>query len=244
MTRFAMMIALCALCGCQQEKPSAASVVASPQAAPAKPVDAPNVQKLETDLVLPGTFSEHTTVADLQARFGKSNVKILPPADRTDGSTPVVLFPNDPTRRAYVDFHDNATLTGVARISVRDVGSLWKGKHGVHIGMSLAELRTVNGKPFYLSGFDSEHRSSVHDQWSPSLDDNDNKLGALDVEESEHMYFGVQLGLRGDVKAIPAKAFPHEEDSVSSDDPLYPKLGEIVEVTEINATTSLDDEWD
>jgi hypothetical protein len=133
-------------------------------------------------------------------------------------------------------------MTGVASIMVRDAGSLWRGKHGVHVGMSLADLRKANGKPFYFSGFDDEHRGWIRDQWSPALDD-DATLGALDVGENEHMYFGVDLGVRGGGKEIPATAYP-QEDSTSSDDPRYPRLGEIVEVTAISAYTSLDDEWE
>ncbi|HEY0660833.1 MAG TPA: hypothetical protein VGD21_05900, partial [Lysobacter sp.] len=155
----------------------------------------------------------------------------------------VVLFPEDPTRRAFVGFHDAENLSDLQSISVRDAGSRWRGKRGVHVGMSFAELRKVNGKPFWFSGFDSEHRGWVRDQWSPALDDDDATLGALDVEEDDHMYFGVDLGLRGEAKDIPANAYP-SDDSISSDDPRYPRLGEIVEVTAISATTSLDDEWD
>ena len=49
------------------------------------------------------------------------------------------------------------------------------------VGMSFADLRKANGKPFYLSGFDDQRRGWVRDQWSPSLDDDDDKLGALET---------------------------------------------------------------
>lgn len=190
--------------------------------------------------VLPGAFSEQTTVSDFEARFGKANVRILEAADN-DGARGVVLFADDPTRRAYVAFHDAPALKGVQSIVVRDAGSRWRGKGGVHIGMSFAELQKVNGKPFGYSGFDDQLRAFAH-AWSPSLSDEDGTLGNLDVSEGDHMYFGVEFGPRGDTKAIPADAYPHDENLVS-DDPRYPKLGELFRVTEINATTSLDDEW-
>jgi len=194
------------------------------------------------DFVLPGTFSEQTAVADLESRFGKANVRIVEPANG-DEARHVVLFADDPTRRAFVEFHDAATLTGVRSISVRDAGSRWRGKHGARIGMSLAELRERNGKPFYFSGLDDEGAGVVQDQWSPALDDEDGTLGAFDVEEGDRMYFGVELGPRGPAGGLPADATPHDEASVSSDDPRYPRLGELIEVKGINATTSLDDEW-
>lgn len=194
-----------------------------------------------TALVLPGGFSQATTIADLQAQFGAANVQIVEKADPEWGDPGVVLFPNDSTRRAYVSFHEPKARTDVARIEIRDADSRWRGKHGVRIGMTLAELRRVNGKPFMLSGFDAERRGAVQDAWSPALDENDATLGALDVTEGEHMYFNVDLGLKGDV---PTDAFPHDEVQISSDDPAYPRLGEVVVVTGFNATTSLDDEWE
>lgn len=193
--------------------------------------------------VLPGDFSEQTTVADLQARFGKVNVTIVEPAtDDPDSRRSLVLFPDDPGRRAYVDFHDDAALSGLASISVRDAGSRWRGKGGVYVGMSFADLGRANGKPFGLVGFDSQQRGWVQDQWSPARDGDDGRLGALDVSAGERMYFGVELGLRGQAADLPAGAWP-VEDSISSDDPRYPRLGELVEVTAFNASTSLDDEW-
>lgn len=222
MNNFATRFLLCAL----------AAVPASAQNPPA-----------DTSFVLPGAFSERTTVTDLENLFGKSNVRVIE-AQSDDGARgrSVVLFPDDPTRRAYVDFHDNQALEGVRSISVKDAGSRWRGKRGVLVGMSFAELRRLNGKPFWFSGFDSQHRGWAQDLWSPAGENDDGELGALDVEEGEHMYFGVDLGLRSQAKDISDDAWPHDE-SVSSDDPRYPRLGELVEVTAINATTSLDDEW-
>lgn len=195
------------------------------------------------NFVLPGDFSELTTVADLIARFGKVNVTIVEPdAADPDAQRYIVLFPDDPGRRAYVEFHDHEALVGLASITVRDAGSRWRGKGGVHVGMSFAELGVANGKPFGLVGFDSRQRGWAHDQWSLALDDDDGRLGALDVGEGDRMYFSVELGLRGTVDNLPAGALPFDA-SISSDDPRYPRLGELIEVTAFSASTSLDDEW-
>ena len=190
---------------------------------------------------LPGDYAQSTSLADLEARFGKANVQVTHGPGEDGVYHRVVLFPDDPTRRAFVEFYEDAPPSGVHAISVRDRDSRWRGKHGVHVGMSLAELRAINGKPFYFSGFDGEGRGLVHDAWSPALDGDDGSLGTLDVEEGEHMYFEVELGLRA---GAPAGAVPAEEASVSSDDPRYPRLGELVEVTGFGGTTSLDDEWE
>ncbi|MFT3898533.1 MAG: hypothetical protein QM719_12740 [Thermomonas sp.] len=191
--------------------------------------------------VLPGDYAQGTSLAELEARFGKANVHDLHAPGEDGVYHGVVLFPDDPSRRAYVEFYEDAPPNGVHAIRVRDRDSKWRGKRGVHVGMSLAELRAANGKPFYFSGFDAEGRGIVHDAWSPALDDDDGSLGKLDVDEGEHMYFEVELGLRA---SAPADAVPTDEASVSSDDPRYPRLGELVEVTGFAGTTSLDDEWE
>jgi hypothetical protein len=230
MIRFVMLLPLFVLCACQPDK--------SPVA------DAASPQPADSSFVLPGTFSQRTTLADFEKLFGKANVRIIEePGDNNTRMLSLVLFPDDPTRRAFVGFHDSEKLTDLASISVQDAESRWRGKRGVRVGMSFAELRKLNGKPFYFSGFDNQHRGWVRDQWSPALDDKDDRLGTLDVAEDEHMYFGVNLGLRGQAKDIPATAYP-VDDSISSDDPRYPRLGELVVVTAINASTSLDDEWE
>lgn len=54
--------------------------------------------------------------------------------------------------------------------------------------------------------------------------------------------FSVELGLRNGGEDTPEGAYPHDE-TIGSDDPRYPQLGELVEVRGIEATTGLDDEW-
>jgi len=153
-----------------------------------------------------------------------------------------VLFPDDPVRRVYVAFYDPDTLQHLASISVRDAGSRWRGKQGVHVGMSFAKLRQLNGKPFWFSGFDAEHRAWAHGQWSPALDDDDGSLGAFDVEEGERLYFNVDLGL-SDSKPIAASDLPLDEN-VSSEDPRVLRMSERIVVTGYSAGSSLDDEWE
>lgn len=195
----------------------------------------------EDPFVLPGTYSEYTTVADLQARFGQGNVLVFEP-ETADGERTVVVFPDDPARRAYIEFHDDANLASVRSIAVRDPGSRWRGKGGVHVGMGFAALRAANAKPFGFLGFDAQGRGSVHDQWSPALDDDDGSLGLLDVSEGEQMYFNVELALRDGGAGLAPDAVPRD-DYVNSDDPRFPGLGEQVVVSGFSASTSLDDEW-
>ena len=188
-------------------------------------------------LRLPGDYAEHTTVADLERRFGKANVR-----RETVPEPRLVLFPDDPSRRAYVTFHQADTFEQLAGIAVTDAGSRWRGKRGVRLGMTLAELQALNRKPFVLFVHDRAQHSRVHDGWSPALDNDDGALGALDVEEGERLYFDVRLG-PADPAAVQAIPGLPADEQVSSEDPRYRELREVLVVTGIGASSSLDDEW-
>ena len=113
----------------------------------------PAAPSADAFLVLPGDYAERTTVADFEARFGKTNVR------KETGPEPrLVLFPDDPSRRAYVTFYEAEVFEHLARISVTDPGSLWRGKQGAQIGMTFAKIRELNGTPFSYSGFEEQKR--------------------------------------------------------------------------------------
>ena len=189
-------------------------------------------------LVLPGDYSEATGAKDLEARFGAANVR------RETGEEPhIVLFPDDPTRRAIFTFHDDAGFSHLAGIRVSEPTSRWRGKHGVHVGMSVAKVRELNGKPFYYSGFDSRNRATAHGGWSPALDDNEEQpLGHFDVAEGDQLYFDLELGIADASGVTSATDLPADEH-LSSDDPRFPKFEELAVVTAIISSSSLDDEW-
>lgn len=181
----------------------------------------------DADLVLPGTYAEQTTVDDLKARFGAENVQV---GTLDDGEPGITLFPDDPTLRAYVRFHGGEPMDILASITVRDKESRWRGKRGIRVGSSFADVRKANGNAFYYWGF-TDGRGMVRDTWD---------VGGLDVTEGDHLYFGVDLQAK---PGTPADALPGDYPSASSDDPQWPKVGDLVEVSAISAWSSLDDEW-
>jgi hypothetical protein len=217
------------------ENPKAAEAEAPKE--PAKAEELTATPASDAFLILPGDYAEGTTVEDLETRFGKANVR-----KETSPEPRLVLFPDDPSRRAYVTFHEAEKFEILASILVTDPGSRWRGKHGVQIGMTIAKLQALNRKPFYFWVDDELQHSRAHDGWSPALDDDDGSLGAFDVEEGEHLYFNINLGPTDPavVKAIPD--LPKEEQ-ISSDDRRYRELREVIVVTGIGASSSLDDEW-
>ncbi|HSD17264.1 MAG TPA: hypothetical protein VLC71_08420 [Thermomonas sp.] len=229
----ALLVFACALL-------SMATVAHAQEHMQAKPLSADAATRAE-DWRLPGTFSQGTSLADLQARFGADNLRKLTPGADAYGCE-VVLFPDDPVRRAHAFFYDCEKLDQLRSIEVRDRGSRWRGKGGVHVGMSFAALRERNGKAFGFSGFDHAGIGAVHDQWSPASGD-DATLGKLDVGDGDRMYFDVTLGVRIDVPASDRAMLPRDE-YLASDDPRIPRLAPLLEVIAFGGSTSLDDEWD
>lgn len=182
----------------------------------------------DAKLLLPGTLSEYTTLADLEARFGAQNVKVAEPRDGT-----VMLFPDDPELRATVRFWDEETLEHFSSITVTDPESRWRGKLGVRMGTTLAELRRLNAAEFWHTGF-STGTAQVRDWWN---------AGGLDVVEGDRLYFGVDLAVRDASDAAHAKELSGEDPQISSEDPRFAELGNRAVVTAITAWSSLDDEW-
>jgi hypothetical protein len=183
----------------------------------------------DAGLVLPGDFSEGTTLADLEKRFGAENVHVAEPRDGT-----VMLFPDDPERRATVRFWDEETLQHFSSITVSDPASRWRGKLGVRIGTPLAELRRLNGAEFWHTGFTADGTAQVRDGWN---------AGALDVAEGDQLYLGVDVAVRDAADVARAQALSGEEPQISSEDPRFAELGDRAVVSAITAWSSLDDEW-
>ena len=199
----------------------------------APPAEAPAAA--ESGLVLPGTFSEGTTLADLKARFGAENLRVEEVTDGPDSTSLVaLLYPDDPTRRATVRFWDGETMQHLASVTVTDPESTWRGKLGVRIGTTFAELRALNGVEFFYSGFADDGSGSMRDGWN---------AGALDVAEGDSLYFGLDLSLRLLPGVELGTVAPNGEPQLSSDDPRFPRVGELTVVTALTAWSSLDDEW-
>ena len=218
----------------------ATTVVRAQDQVQAKALPAAAVPQPE-DWQLPGTFSQGTSLADLETRFGPDNLrKVTPAADAY--TCEVILFPDDPARRVHAFFYDCDKLDQLRSIEIRDCESRWRGKGGVHVGMSFAGLRERNGKGFGFSGFDQDGMGTAHDQWSPAIGD-DATLGKLDVGDGDRMYFDVRLGLRADAPASDKAMLPRDS-YFPSDDPRIPRLAPLLEVISFGASTSLDDEWD
>lgn len=222
MTRIAFCLGLVLLCSCRpasqpDAKASAESPAATAAGFPASEVPAAQPQATTTapaTWTLPGDFSPDTTLPDLQRRFGTGNVKVEEiPGAEGESFRGVVLFPDDPRRRATVYFQDEKNLLGLAMVSIDEDQSQWKLASGVGIGMSLSELRRINGKPFTFSGFDWDYGGTIID-WHG---------GKLAPANDEAVSARIQLRMpQGDVGD---KAYPQGDSRFSSDDPRWKDLG-------------------
>ena len=212
---------------------SGGSEVAEPlqPASPATPgaavtVPPATITPAEPALLLPGRIRPDTTIADLQAWYGRGNVQVgdVPGSEGTteQGAT---LFPDDPARRAYVYFDDDLQPRRLASVHVFDPESGWQLERGVRIGMPFDALRKLNGKPFRFGGLGWDYGGFVSD-WHG---------GTLAQRDGDPMRFGVRLDAREQAQ-VEADTYPIGEGEYSSDDPAWPQMADALLVGQISVS--------
>ena len=115
-TRTVLCLSLVLLCSCDPASPpdiattaESPATIATGTPASTTPPQAPTAAPVTW--LLPGDFSADTTLADLQNRFGADNVEVREiPGAEGESLRGVVLFPDDPGRRATVYFQDPQDL--------------------------------------------------------------------------------------------------------------------------------------
>lgn len=185
---------------------------------------------LKDRYALPGPITADTEPAGLRRIYGAANVRESDvPGAEGETVHGVILFPDDPERRAYVYYQDEVKLTGLSMVRVMDKGSRWHGVQGVHVGMPLAELARRNGGPFLFSGFDWDYGGQVTD-W----------LGGKLAPARDGATLRVALAHGGQPSGVPTSKLPIGDGSFRSDLPQLAKMQ--VTVSEISlAFPGLDD---
>jgi len=241
--RAILVVALaCALLGCDPN-PKARSAVApphpttgagtglaqAPTTSAAPPDVADDATAVPADLSdpatfrLPGALSAATTEHWLRQRFGDANVRVADvPGGEGETARGIVLFPDDPTRRAYLYFQDADNLRGLSLFRVVDEGSRWRLGDDIGIGTPLSKLVAMNGKPLTFSGFDWDYGGAIGD-W------NGGRLQPADADARRPL-----IRLRHGEAA--QGTYPMGDAMFSSDDPRYPRLREIAFVGEIGVS--------
>jgi len=112
-------------------------------------------------LACAGAFAKNTSEQKLAAQFGKDNVVWTqvdgPEASKLDAT---VLFPTDPKRRLEVLWTNAETRSDVQVIAINGQ-SAWTAPKGLKLGLTVAALEKLNGKPFSMKGFGGDTSGQV-----------------------------------------------------------------------------------
>jgi hypothetical protein len=108
-----------------------------------------------------GVFAKDTTHLKLAIKYDSRNV-VFGQVDGPDGSKipASIIFPNDPKRRLEVVWVNEAAHSDPSVIAINGK-SQWTAPKGLRLGLSIAALEKLNGKPFKLTGFGADGAASV-----------------------------------------------------------------------------------
>ncbi|HLQ89078.1 MAG TPA: hypothetical protein VK148_03455 [Xanthobacteraceae bacterium] len=191
---------------------------AAPKTATSKaPSQAPQPQRA---VACSGAFAKNSSHINLTTVYKLDNIAFTE-VDAPEGKKIMasVLFPKDPKRRLEVWWENEDSRKGTHLIVIGGQ-STWTAPKGLKLGLSLAAIEKINGKPFKLKGFDKDNIALITD-WQD---------GAL-----SQLPGGCRLGiyLQPDAKA-PAAARSEISDDMefTSNDPIFrtvkPTISEIL----------------
>jgi hypothetical protein len=175
-----------------QTAPSGEELLQEPAKKPPSPAPA-------TVVACSGVFSKDSTHIKLAMKYDSRNITFGevdgPEGSKIPGS---ILFPNDPKRRLEVLWAQEAGRSGTSVIAINGK-SQWSAPKGMKLGMTLAALEKANGRPFKISGFDTEGSAGVNG-WEGGA------LGSIPG--------GCKMGMR---LAVDPKSPPEARSAVASD---------------------------
>ena len=110
-----------------------------------------------------GVFARDSSHSKLASAFQSRNVSNTQ-VDTNSGSKAAasVLYAKDPKRRLEVWWSKSDTRSDTHLIVINGQSD-WVAPGELHLGLTLAELEKLNGKPFKLSGFDGAHVATLSD---------------------------------------------------------------------------------
>ncbi len=141
---------------------------AAPEAgAPVKPA-----RQKQRVIACDGVFGPDSSHAKLASAFQSRNVTFTQ-VDASSGGKAMasVLYAKTPKQRLEVWWSKPATRSDTHLIVINGQSD-WVAPGELHLGLTLAELEQINGKPFKLSGFDKDRMAAL-------IDWNGGQLGAL-----------------------------------------------------------------
>lgn len=111
-----------------------------------------------------GLFGPDSSHQALEAAFKEENITFTD-VEGGAGGAPLhgsVLFPENPKRRLEVFWQDESQRANVRLIAINGK-STWRGPKGLRLGLTLAAVEKLNGKPFALSAIDQDGSITVTD---------------------------------------------------------------------------------
>jgi hypothetical protein len=142
--------------------PTAAPAAPAAAAAPAAPA-APKPAAAAHAVTCAGAFAKDSNHLKLMQAFQPKNVEYGEVAGAGGSKlNATILFPKDPKLHLEV-LWDNEAARSTTSLIVITGQSTWTGPKGLRLGLTLAALEKLNGKPFKLSGFDQPEGSAVID---------------------------------------------------------------------------------
>lgn len=114
-------------------------------------------------LACSGVFGRDSSHLKLAMAFDSKNV-VFTEVDGPEGTKlpASVLFPGDPRRRLEVLWQNEAGRADTALIVINGQSG-WTTPKGLRLGLALAALEKINGKPFQIAGFDQDNAGTVVD---------------------------------------------------------------------------------
>lgn len=114
-------------------------------------VATPALAKDKTAFSCTGVFGPDSSEALLQQTYGAENVVTgQVPGAEGEEMLATTVFPNDPDKTMQFGWQDDDKREGLGFV---DLPPSMDGPHGIHVGMTVAEVLTINAKPFNIGGF-------------------------------------------------------------------------------------------
>lgn len=126
-------------------------------------------------IIVPGTrigaIKKTTTRQDLDAIYGKENVKddMVYVGEGVERQA-TIIYSQTPNELVIL-WEDEEKKTGLELIMITSETSNWKTDTGIGIGTTLTQLEAINGKPLSFSGFGWDLGGSITDKHGGALPD-------------------------------------------------------------------------
>ena len=117
-----------------------------------------------------GAFAKNSSHIRLAQIFGQQNLTFT----EVDGAGNTklqasVLYPKDPKRHLEVMWKNEGSRANTSVIVINGQ-STWTGPKGLHLGLPIAAVEKLNGKPFQLAGFDQDNAGAALDWQGGALE--------------------------------------------------------------------------